>query len=161
MQEIELQKSVDHPNVAKILGAYDYDDNDQIAITMEYLDGGDLIDFWDNSETLTSREAFVLAEQIIKALQAIHEAGIAHFDIKPFHGNQTDLISQLAMEALPQPTGWCLWKVPRSGATAVEGTAQWRRRRGKYCAFHSRGAASVEGTAARKSAVTNKITIKL
>ncbi|KAI0800624.1 kinase-like domain-containing protein [Fomes fomentarius] len=73
----------DHPNVVNIHGTYD--DSEYLCIILDYHPGGDLFGlaieegiYAHNEELL--RSAFL---SIIDAVQACHDAGIAHHDLKP------------------------------------------------------------------------------
>ncbi|HPF27896.1 MAG TPA: serine/threonine-protein kinase [Steroidobacteraceae bacterium] len=79
LQEFEILRDVDHPNVVQIfdLGITD----DHLYIVMEYFARGDLRKRMQQG--LTIRECLVYARDLARALQAIHSAGILHRDLKP------------------------------------------------------------------------------
>jgi DNA-binding NarL/FixJ family response regulator/predicted Ser/Thr protein kinase len=79
LQEYEIIARIDHPNVVKIfdLGIAD----DHAFIAMEYLAGGSLAKRLQRA--LSRAEAVDYAQQVARALTAIHDAGILHRDLKP------------------------------------------------------------------------------
>ncbi len=79
--EIYASYGISHPNVVK---AYEFvEEEDFIAFSMEFVDGGDLADLLEKNRHLTYKEIFKIFAQIISGLEAIHEAGLVHRDLKP------------------------------------------------------------------------------
>ncbi len=79
LQEFEILRGIAHPNIVRIhdLGVTD----DHLYLAMEYFARGDLRKRM--SEGLTARESLAYARDLAFALQAIHEVGIFHRDLKP------------------------------------------------------------------------------
>ncbi|MGE0453673.1 MAG: protein kinase [Vicinamibacteria bacterium] len=79
--EIKLARRVSHPNVCRI---HDYgEDAGTSFISMELLEGQDLKQCLAHSpDGLPPAEAYSAALQLAKGLQAIHEMGIIHRDLK-------------------------------------------------------------------------------
>src|SRR5262245_14962548 len=79
LQEFEILRGVKHPNVVQIydLGVTD----DHLYLAMEHFARGDLRKRM--AEGLTARQSLSYARDLAMALQAIHEVGILHRDLKP------------------------------------------------------------------------------
>jgi serine/threonine protein kinase/CheY-like chemotaxis protein len=79
LQEFEILRGLKHPNVVEIydLGVTD----DHLYLAMEHFARGDLRKRM--SEGLTARQSLAYARDLAMALQAIHEVGILHRDLKP------------------------------------------------------------------------------
>jgi serine/threonine-protein kinase len=80
-REIRLARKITHRNV---LRTYDYGEADGIYfISMEFVRGYTLSELQQESRQLAPRAAMGIARQICRGLQAAHEQGIIHRDIKP------------------------------------------------------------------------------
>jgi tRNA A-37 threonylcarbamoyl transferase component Bud32/DNA-binding NarL/FixJ family response regulator len=79
LQEFEILRGVQHPNIVRIhdLGVTD----DHLYLAMEHFARGDLRKRM--SEGLTARQSLGFARDLAYALEAIHEVGIFHRDLKP------------------------------------------------------------------------------
>ena len=79
LQEFAILRGIQHPNIVRIfdLGVTD----DHLYLAMEYFARGDLRKRM--SEGLTARQSLGYARDLAYALQAIHEVGIFHRDLKP------------------------------------------------------------------------------
>ena len=79
LQEFEILREIQHPNIVKIydLGVTD----DHLYLAMEHFARGDLRKRM--SEGLTARQSMTYARDLAYALEAIHEVGIFHRDLKP------------------------------------------------------------------------------
>jgi serine/threonine protein kinase len=79
LQEFEMLREIRHPNIVRIydLGVTD----DHLFLAMEHFARGDLRKRM--SEGLTARQSLGYARDLAHALQAIHEVGIFHRDLKP------------------------------------------------------------------------------
>jgi eukaryotic-like serine/threonine-protein kinase len=111
LQEYEIIRNIQHPNVVEIyeLGVAD----DHAFIAMEYFAAGDLRARLRRG--IKPREALVVLRQMAAALDAIHIAGILHRDLKPgnvmMRGDASialidfGLAKQLSLEAEITATG--------------------------------------------------------
>jgi serine/threonine-protein kinase len=81
LRESQLAASLDHPNVIPI---YDADEVDgALYLAMRYVGGPSLQNLIRQRGTLPPAEALRLAEQIGGALDAAHQTGLVHRDVKP------------------------------------------------------------------------------
>ncbi|HEX8176849.1 MAG TPA: protein kinase [Pyrinomonadaceae bacterium] len=80
IQEAKSASALNHPNIITIYEVGELDDTHFIAT--EFVDGGTLRQRI-NGEKLSVDESLEIAVQVASALQAAHEAGIVHRDIKP------------------------------------------------------------------------------
>ncbi|HTD54867.1 MAG TPA: protein kinase, partial [Silvibacterium sp.] len=80
-QELILSTQVTHRNVVRI---YDLGEADGMKfITMEYIEGADLRTLIHERRKLPGDEAVEIVSQVCKALQAAHNVGVIHRDLKP------------------------------------------------------------------------------
>ena len=80
-QEVIASYSVTHPNVVR---THEFIKDGQIvAYTMEYMDQGNLKERMSLAEPIDIEEIIAITSQICHGLQAIHDAGITHRNIKP------------------------------------------------------------------------------
>jgi tetratricopeptide (TPR) repeat protein/predicted Ser/Thr protein kinase len=80
-QELLLAHQVTHKNVIRI---YDLGDADGVKfISMEYVEGVDLRALIQEKRKFSPEEAVQITEQICLALQATHNVGVIHRDLKP------------------------------------------------------------------------------
>ena len=80
-REIEILKSISHPNIAQL-----YESNSTIHnfyLIMEYIEGGDLCDFINANLCLNEHLACHFFRQLISVIEYLNEMGITHRDIKP------------------------------------------------------------------------------
>lgn len=81
-REAEAAACISHPNVVEV---YDVDETSDgfSYLVCEYLAGIDLSDYLLKCDKLDSLEAVNLALQLCRALEAAHDAGVVHRDVKP------------------------------------------------------------------------------
>lgn len=84
-REIEALKRVNHPSVVKYVadGVYSEGFDNFRYLVMEYVDGEPLRNFIERNGRLTVQQTQKIANQLLDGLQAIHEAGLLHRDLKP------------------------------------------------------------------------------
>ncbi len=81
LRESQLAASLEHPNLIPI---YDADEIDGVLfLAMRYVDGPSLQALLRTRGTLPPEETLQVTEQIGGALDAAHEAGLVHRDVKP------------------------------------------------------------------------------
>jgi beta-lactam-binding protein with PASTA domain len=81
-REAQSAAALSHPNIVSIFDRGASEDG-TYYIAMEYLPGGTLKDRIMRKGALPARTAAAVALQIAEALQAAHERGVIHRDIKP------------------------------------------------------------------------------
>jgi hypothetical protein len=82
-REARAAAALSHPGIVTV---YDVDSDARLGapfIAMEYVEGGSLHDLLRRRERLDPAEACNIARQVADALQAAHDAGIVHRDVKP------------------------------------------------------------------------------
>ena len=89
-REVEMGKTITHPNVCRIYDLGFHRDTDSrggehrtLFLTMELLDGPTLAEHLHQKGPLKASEAVSLLRQLAPGLSAAHEAGIVHRDFKP------------------------------------------------------------------------------
>jgi tetratricopeptide (TPR) repeat protein/tRNA A-37 threonylcarbamoyl transferase component Bud32/TolB-like protein len=80
-REIQLARKVTHPNVCRIFDVGSSEGT--IFLTMELLPGETLAQRLRRAGPMSTEEALPLARQIAEALDAAHQAGVVHRDLKP------------------------------------------------------------------------------
>ncbi|EPX71981.1 CAMK/RAD53 protein kinase Cds1 [Schizosaccharomyces octosporus yFS286] len=80
-REIEILKTLHHPGVVQCREVFETDE--EIFIVMEYVEGGDLMDFLIANGSIDEQDSKPLLKEIIETLIYLHDSGIAHRDIKP------------------------------------------------------------------------------
>ncbi|MGH2868759.1 MAG: serine/threonine-protein kinase [Solirubrobacteraceae bacterium] len=81
-REALLGASVSHPNLVSIYDVVDSEDGD-VVIVMEYVEGETLRQALSRRERLATAEVLRVLEGAAAGLDAIHEQGIVHRDVKP------------------------------------------------------------------------------
>jgi eukaryotic-like serine/threonine-protein kinase len=80
-QELVLAREITHRNVIRI---FDLGQASGIRfITMEYVDGQDLYSLLRSGEPLSLERKVAIAREVCKAIEAAHEQGVVHRDLKP------------------------------------------------------------------------------
>ena len=83
-QEIKNLRSLDHPNIIKVIEYYD--DPNNIYIVMENADGGELLkvveDNFKSGRYVNERWAMEVFHQVLEAISYCHSRGVMHKDLK-------------------------------------------------------------------------------
>lgn len=88
LREINVQNSLNHPNILKIIDAYPYTDPEGVTMTvlaMEWLDGMDLQQYVEKKhpEGLDASTVIQIAHKLIDGLEYAHNHDVLHLDVKP------------------------------------------------------------------------------
>jgi calcium-dependent protein kinase len=79
--EVEILKTLDHPNILKV---YEYfEDETDYFIVMEHIEGGDLFSKLESCGTFTERYAAKIMVYLLTGLSYLHSNQVVHRDIKP------------------------------------------------------------------------------
>lgn len=81
MTEIKVLRTLDHPNIVKLVDTFE--SADRIYVVMEYMKGGELFDYVVEKGTLSEAEASVILRKITSAVAHMHGLNIIHRDLKP------------------------------------------------------------------------------
>lgn len=82
-REIEIQKTLDHPNICKIFESYEDSSNKEVYIIMEICTGGSLVSrMKHHKHGYGERAAATLVEKILSSVLYCHHHGVVHRDIK-------------------------------------------------------------------------------
>jgi YVTN family beta-propeller protein len=81
LSEVEVAASLEHPNVVPIHDAGEVDD--QLYLAMRYVEGSNLKKLLREQGKLEPAHALAICAQVADALDAAHERGLVHRDVKP------------------------------------------------------------------------------
>ena len=81
LRESELAAGLAHPNIVPTLASGE--DDGRLYLAMEHIDGSDLREVLRRDGRLEPQRALDLVDQVAAALDAAHEAGLVHRDVKP------------------------------------------------------------------------------
>ena len=81
LDEARKMASVKHPNIVQVFDLLDI--GSLVAIVMEYVEGKSLKDLIEREGKLDDKTAESLLNQMLSALQCIHQSDYVHRDIKP------------------------------------------------------------------------------
>jgi Tol biopolymer transport system component len=84
-REAQMLASLNHPNIAGIYGieTHSASSGQANAIVMELVEGQDLSEMIFDGPAIQLSDAIAIARQIAEALEAAHEQGMVHRDLKP------------------------------------------------------------------------------
>jgi Protein kinase domain/Domain of unknown function (DUF4328) len=81
LREMRVAAAIDHPNIIPIYRAGE--DGGQLYLAMRYVDASDLRRVLEAEGRLDPGRTLALLEQVARALDAAHAAGLVHRDVKP------------------------------------------------------------------------------
>src|SRR4029453_19395558 len=80
-REAQAAGRLSHPNIVPI---YDFGEEEGVwYIAMEYVNGRELKDYFQNNERFSTADIVRIMSQILDALDYSHRQGVIHRDIKP------------------------------------------------------------------------------
>lgn len=79
IQELEILKAIDHPNIVKFYETYQ--DEENFYIVMEYCSGGDLLSRLEKGP-ITEDGIHRIMKMALSAVKFLHEKGVVHRDLK-------------------------------------------------------------------------------
>jgi calcium-dependent protein kinase len=79
--ELDILRSVDHPNIVKFYETYV--DHRYVHIVMELCTGGELFERIVESQRFSEKKAAKYLKSMNSAVQHLHSLGICHRDLKP------------------------------------------------------------------------------
>jgi serine/threonine protein kinase len=118
-RESRVAASIDHPHVIPIFDAGD--ENGQLYVAMRYVEGTDLGALLAREGELEPQQAVDIIAQVADALDAAHERGLVHRDVKP---------ANVLLERRPSGyhsylTDFGLVKTVGAASGALTRTGQW------------------------------------
>ncbi len=81
LNEIDILKKLDHPNIVKIYEFYQ--DKLNFYLITEYIDGGELFDKISKVKYFSEGDAAIIMKQLLSAVVYCHNRKIVHRDLKP------------------------------------------------------------------------------
>jgi len=125
-KEVQLARRVTHPNVCRIFDFAQHEDAETGTIvtllSMELLEGRTLSEHLRDAGPLNFRDALPLIEDIAAGLQAVHDAGIIHGDLKPGNVMLASRSAESKPRAVVMDFGMALPATPdASGSTVSRG----------------------------------------
>ena len=81
LREARFAAAVDHPHVVSVFDAGEQDG--RLYLTMQWVDGTDLGSLIEREQRLAPERTVLIGVQLAEALQAVHDAGLVHRDVKP------------------------------------------------------------------------------
>ena len=81
VQEVEILKLLDHPNIIR---AFEFFEDDyKFYIVMEHCKGGELFDEILKQQQFSEHQTAQMMKQVFSCISYLHSIGVAHRDIKP------------------------------------------------------------------------------
>ena len=81
LQEVEILRSIKHPNIISIFDFFP--EKDQFYVVLEYAEGGELFDRIVEKTFYNEKEARSLSTILLKTIKFCHDKSIVHRDLKP------------------------------------------------------------------------------
>ena len=82
VNEIIVMKDSKHPNIVNFLDSFLQEQNNELWVVMEFMEGGALTDIIDNNPVITEDQISTICFETCKGLAHLHSQDIIHRDIK-------------------------------------------------------------------------------
>ncbi|KAF2028467.1 Pkinase-domain-containing protein [Setomelanomma holmii] len=82
VNEIIVMKDSKHPNIVNFLDAFLQEEQSELWVVMEFMEGGALTDVIDNNPTISEDQIATICHETCKGLEHLHNQNIIHRDIK-------------------------------------------------------------------------------
>lgn len=82
VNEIMVMKDSRHRNIVNFLDAFLRNNNSELWVVMEYMEGGALTDVIDNNPSISEEQISTICHETCRGLQHLHSQNIIHRDIK-------------------------------------------------------------------------------
>jgi protein-serine/threonine kinase len=82
VNEIIVMKDSKHPNIVNFLDSFLQEQNNELWVVMEFMEGGALTDVIDNNPVITEDQISTICLETCKGLAHLHSQDIIHRDIK-------------------------------------------------------------------------------
>ncbi|KAF2093922.1 Pkinase-domain-containing protein [Rhizodiscina lignyota] len=82
VNEIQVMKESQHPNIVNFLDAFLQEEQSELWVVMEFMEGGALTDVIDNNPSITEDQIATVCLETCKGLAHLHAQNIIHRDIK-------------------------------------------------------------------------------
>lgn len=80
-RELEVLRKLNHPKIVRLKGFYE--DDEFYYLLMEFVSGGDLMDFVAAHGSVGEDAGREITRQVLEGVKYIHSQGISHRDLKP------------------------------------------------------------------------------
>ncbi|KAJ4302872.1 Protein kinase [Kalmusia sp. IMI 367209] len=82
VNEIIVMKDSKHPNIVNFLDAFLQEEQSELWVVMEFMEGGALTDVIDNNPSISEDQIATICLETCKGLEDLHNKNIIHRDIK-------------------------------------------------------------------------------
>ncbi|KAI8940757.1 hypothetical protein NX059_002022 [Plenodomus lindquistii] len=82
VNEIIVMKDSKHPNIVNFLDAFLQEEQSELWVVMEFMEGGALTDVIDNNQSISEDQIATICFETCKGLEHLHNQNIIHRDIK-------------------------------------------------------------------------------
>lgn len=83
-KEIDALRKLKHRHIVKMYNSFPLPKKQQIIVVMEYLEGGELLQYWESKpgRKIEENEAKEIMLQLLSAIDYCHNNKIVHRDLK-------------------------------------------------------------------------------